>query len=111
MKEFLVQLLKNLYINQNFIWLIFLHIGLLLAHANKVHCLFKITFVIYIIVGISVISSTIAYAIDYWTRRMYKRKCYKLRYEYRRDVVITNPPACTSIDKIEKIDKLLTIQE
>jgi hypothetical protein len=111
MKEFFVQLLKNLYINQNFIWLIFLHLGLLLAHANKVCCLFKITFVIYIIVGISVISSTIAYAIDYWTRRMYKRKCYKLRYEYRRNATITNPPACSCIDKIEKIDKLLRVNK
>ncbi len=111
MKDFLTQLLKNLYINQNFIWLIFLHIGLLLAHANKVYCVFKITFIIYIVVGISVISSTIAYAIEYWVKRMFKKKCHKLRYEYRRDAVTTNPPAYTCIDKIKKIDELLSVKD
>ena len=38
MKEILIQLLKNLYVNQNFIWLIFLYIGLLFAHANQACC-------------------------------------------------------------------------
>lgn len=111
MKEVLIQLLKNLYVNQNFIWLIFLYIGLLFAHANNACCLYKITFIIYIIVGVSVISSTIAYAIHYWARQMYKRKCYKLRYEYRRDAVASNPPACTCIEKIKKIDEILNVKE
>ena len=109
MEKVFEQLLKNIYINQNFIWLIFIFAGNVIAHNYKIPCLCKLTIVLFILVGISVISSTIAYAIVYWSKRIYKRKCYKLRYKYRYDAVVANPPACASLDKVHQVDKLLNV--
>lgn len=91
MKDVLVQLLKNLYINQNFIWLIFLFIGVCFAHCYKICFLCKITSVIFFVVGLSVVSSTIVYAIEYWARKWYKAKKHKLNYiEERRKMGVKN---------------------
>lgn len=109
MKDFFTQLLKNLYINQNFIWLIFLFMGVCYAHTNKIYCLCRITFVLFVVVGVSVIISAIAYTIEYWAKRIYKRKCYKLRYKYRYDITVANPPACSDMNRLNQIDKLLEV--
>lgn len=111
MKDFFTQLLKNLYINQNFIWLIFLFMGVCYAYTNKICCLCRITFVLFIVVGVSVIISAIAYTIEYWAQRIYKRKCYSLKYKYRYDITVANPPACSNIEKLKQIDELLDVKK
>lgn len=111
MKEVLIQMLKNIYLNQNFIWLIFLYIGVWFADKHNAFCLCKVTMIMLIIVCVSVASSAIVYAYEYWANRIFKIKCYNLRYKYRCDATISNPPACTCIEKIKAIDNLLKIEK
>lgn len=103
------QLIKKIYINQNFIWLIFTFAGGIIAHNNHMQCLCKLTVILFIIIGISVIFSAIAYTIDYCAKRIYKTKCYTLRYKYRYDATVANPPVCASMDKVHQVDKLLNV--
>lgn len=109
MKDFLTQLLKNIYINQNFIWLIFLFVGVCYAYINKICCLYRVTFVLFLVVGVLVVISAIAYTIAYWSKKNYKKKCYNLSYKYRYDITVANPPESSDIDKLKQIDKVLYV--
>ena len=72
--NFLIRCLKKLYINQNFLWFIVLLYGIRFISKEQDCCIYVVTFAVFAVVGISVISSTIAYAIHYWTRQIFKSK-------------------------------------
>ena len=69
MKERFVQLLKKLTLNQNFLWLIFAYFGVWFADSNELDCLCKASWIIFLLIGISVIICLIFYTIDYCRKK------------------------------------------
>ncbi len=83
MNEILTQLLKNLYINQNFIWLVAAYLGVWFTQKENYMVLYISSLVLFIIIGLSVVICLIAYTCEYWCKKMYKAKEYKLEYKHR----------------------------
>lgn len=88
-----IKILDRLSINQNIIGLIISYIGVvyiarldvdnvcLYCLVSFVGCLCSILF---FICFLSVISSMIVYAVEYWKKKWYKGKGYKLEYENKK---------------------------
>ena len=81
MKDAIIQLLKNLYINQNFIWLIMAYIGVWFAKKHHIYCLCKVSFLLFVFIGLSVLSSLIIYSYEYWMKKKYSAAIHKLEYQ------------------------------
>lgn len=81
MKATLSQLLKNLYINQNFIWLVVAYIGVWFAQGQNYTLLYWASFVLFVLTGLSVGVCLIAYTIEYWCKKYCKAQEYKIDYQ------------------------------
>ncbi len=88
MGEFFAELLKKVYINQNFFWLMISYYGIAYAEKHELHHLSKASWVLFVIFGVSVIISLVAYTIEYWTKKWYDAKSHRI--EYIKKVIATN---------------------
>ena len=69
MKETMIEIMKKVYINQNFIWLIFSYFGIWFADMHNAENLSKASWILFIVSGISVIICLIAYTIEYCIKK------------------------------------------
>lgn len=69
MKETMIEIMKKVYINQNFIWLIFTYLGIWFADAHNAENLSNASWILFIVSGISVIICLIAYTIEYCIKK------------------------------------------
>lgn len=88
MGKFLAELLKKVYINQNFFWLMISYYGIAYAEKHELHHLSKASWVLFVIFGVSVIISLIAYTVHYWTKKWYEAKQHRI--DYIKKVIDTN---------------------
>lgn len=88
-----IKILDNLYINQNIIGLIISYIGVVYIAQLEVYngysyCLVSfigcLCSVLFFVCVLSVISSMIVYAIEYWNKKWYKSKEHKVEYENKK---------------------------
>lgn len=86
-----IKILENLYINQNVICLILSYIGIVYIANNldeQQNCIVCLTYclcmILFLVSLTSVISSLIAYSIEYWKKKWYKGKGYKEEYENKK---------------------------
>lgn len=70
MKDILTRLMEKIYINQNFIWLIFFYFGVWFADVHDAEYLCKASWILFIASGISVIICLIAYTIGYCKKKL-----------------------------------------
>lgn len=112
-----IKILDSLSINQNIVGLVVSYIGVayiaklnidnscLCCMAKFVGCLCSILF---FVCALSVMSSMIVYAIEYWTKKWTKYKSHILHLEYKKKMVHEhmNPNNASS-----KIDDLIKIKE
>ena len=110
-----IQILDKLSINQNIIGAVISYIGVVYIAQLDVHnvylyclvwfvgCLSTILFFLCIL---SVMSSMVVYAIEYWEKKWIKYKTHKLHFEYRKKMVHEHMKTDSKTDDLININDI-----
>lgn len=113
-----IKILDKLSINQNIIGLVISYIGVMYVARLDVdnsylYCLVSfigcLCSILFFICTLSVISSMIVYAIEYWEKKWIKYKSHKLHFEYRKKMVYEHMGSNNADTKIDDLVKIKDI--
>ena len=77
--------LADKYFNQNLVTFIVSVAGVILSKRFEIDCLMYLCFALLVFALFSLTITLCFYVGNYATRKYYKAKCYKLRYEYTKE--------------------------
>ena len=107
----LLSILTGKYFNQNLICFIIAYLGMFFANKYEVCELTVICNGLLWISTISLFATLSAYALEYCSKRYYKAKCHKIRYNYAKKIasgkILIKVTKTKNGDKIETKDIIL----
>lgn len=77
--------LADKYFNQNLVTFIISVVGVIFAKIYEIDCLMYLCFALLIFALFSLVITLCFYVANYVSRKYYKAKCYKMRYEYTKE--------------------------
>ena len=100
MDSSLFSIFNGKYFNQNLICFIIAYLGAFFANKYGVCELTVICYGLLWISSISLFATLLAYAVEYCSKRYYKAKCHKIRYDYAKKIATE-----------ELLEKVIKIEE